>query len=323
MKLTKYRVTDFRSVQDSGWIECDDVTTLVGVNESGKSNLLLALWKLNPAREGTIDILHDMPVSKLSALRTKTSQTPFVSAEFAIDEDSAATISQKLNCKCNEGDIVIVTRFYDGKYSVSFPNGKPAYNEDENDDENVEPESDGFVKKYTSEELKNAVIEELPKFVYYSNYGNLSSKIYLPHVVRWLNGETITGVEINEDQVRTLRVLFDFVNLKPEEILELGKDPKVLAIERTGNRNQTPSAEEIKKAEDDKEQRSILLQSASGELTRKFKEWWQQGEYKFRFEADGDYFRIWVSDKLRPDEVGLELRSTGLQWFLSFYLRNL
>lgn len=320
MKLTKYRVTDFRSVQDSGWIECDDVTTLVGVNESGKSNLLLALWKLNPAREGTIDILHDMPVSKLSALRTKTSQTPFVSAEFAIDEDSAATISQKLNCKCNEGDIVIVTRFYDGKYSVSFPNGKPAYNEDENDDENVEPESDGFVKKYTSEELKNAVIEELPKFVYYSNYGNLSSKIYLPHVVRWLNGETITGVEINEDQVRTLRVLFDFVNLKPEEILELGKDPKVLAIEHTGNRNQTPSAEEIKKAEDDKEQRSILLQSASGELTRKFKEWWQQGEYKFRFEADGDYFRIWVSDKLRPDEVGLELRSTGLQWFLSFYL---
>lgn len=142
----------------------------------------------------------------------------------------------------------------------------------------------------------------------------------MPHVVRWLNGETIPGVEINEDQVRTLRVLFDFVNLKPEEILELGKDPKVLAIERTGNRTPTPSAEEIKKAEDDKEQRSILLQSASGELTRKFKEWWQQGEYKFRFEADGDYFRIWVSDKLRPDEVGLELRSTGLQWFLSFYL---
>ena len=110
--------------------------------------------------------------------------------------------------------------------------------------------------------MKNAVIEELPKFVYYSNYGNLSSKIYLPHVVRWLNGETITGVEINEDQVRTLRVLFDFVNRKPEEILELGKDPKVLAIERTGNRTPTPSAEEIKKAEDDKEQRSIILQSA-------------------------------------------------------------
>lgn len=320
MKLTKYRVTDFRSVQDSGWIECDNVTTLVGVNESGKSNLLLALWKLNPAREGAIDILHDMPVSKLSSLRTKTSDTPFISAEFVIDEDSAAAISQKLNCKCNEGAVVSVTRFYDGKYRICFPDGKPEYNETEDEDGSIESEVEGFVRKYTAEELKNAVVDELPKFVYYSNYGNLSSKIYLPHVVRWLNGESITGVEINEDQVRTLRVLFDFVNLKPEEILELGKDPKVLAVERTGNRNQTPSPDEIKKAEDDKEQRSILLQSASGELTRKFKEWWQQGEYKFRFEADGDYFRIWVSDKLRPDEVGLELRSTGLQWFLSFYL---
>lgn len=320
MKLTKYRVTDFRSIQDSGWIECDNVTTLVGVNESGKSNLLLALWKLNPAREGAIDILHDMPVSKLSSLRTKTAETPFISAEFVIDEDSAAAISQKLNCKCNEGTVVSVMRFYDGKYRINFPDGNPEYNEIDNEDGSIESDEEVVVKKYNVEDLRNAVIEEIPKFVYYSNYGNLSSKIYLPHVVRWLNGETITGVEINEDQVRTLRVLFDFVNLKPEEILELGKDPKVLAIERTGNRNQTPSAEEIKKAEDDKEQRSILLQSASGELTRKFKEWWQQGEYKFRFEADGDYFRIWVSDKLRPDEVGLELRSTGLQWFLSFYL---
>ena len=40
MKLLRYRVTDFRSVEDSGWIDCDDVTTLVGINESGKSNLL-------------------------------------------------------------------------------------------------------------------------------------------------------------------------------------------------------------------------------------------------------------------------------------------
>ena len=68
-------------------------------------------------------------------------------------------------------------------------------------------------------------------------------------------------------------------------------------------------------SENDKEERSILLQSASRNLTTKFADWWKQGEYRFRFEADGDYFRIWVSDEVRKDEVGLELRSTGLQWF--------
>ena len=70
-----------------------------------------------------------------------------------------------------------------------------------------------------------------------------------------------------------------------------------------------------------KKKEVFLLQSASRNLTTKFADWWKQGEYRFRFEADGDYFRNFgVSDEVRKDEVGLELRSTGLQWFLSFYL---
>lgn len=46
MRLLRYRVTNFRSVADSGWLGPDDVTALIGVNESGKSNLLLPLWTL-------------------------------------------------------------------------------------------------------------------------------------------------------------------------------------------------------------------------------------------------------------------------------------
>ena len=111
-------------------------------------------------------------------------------------------------------------------------------------------------------------------------------------------------------------MLFKFVNLEPKEILELGKD----YAEEKRRRGYDPTKEEIDKSDKAKEERSILLQSASTKLTSDFKKWWNQGEYKFRFEADGDYFRIWVSDSKRPAEVSLELRSTGLQWFLSFYL---
>ena len=312
MKLIRYRVTNFRSVKDSGWIDCDDVTTLVGVNESGKSNLLLALWKLNPAREGKIDILHDMPVSELSTLRHKTSEVQFVSAEFMIGKECAEKISTIVGCNCCEGTIVRVSRFYDGKYNIEFPKGLPEVSMKVEDEDNE--------ATYDVQKLYDTVMSEMPKFVYYSNYGNLSSKIYLPNVIKWLNNQTVQGIEVNEDQVRTLRVLFEFVKLDPKEILELGKDPKIIAMERARNTSTNPTAAEIQKAENDKEQRSILLQSASGSLTKQFKEWWKQGEYKFRFEADGDYFRIWVSDNVRTEEVGLELRSTGLQWFLSFYL---
>ena len=66
MKLVQFRVRNFKSVQDSGVIKCENITNLIGVNEAGKSNLLLALWKLNPARNGEIIFTSDMPVEKLA-----------------------------------------------------------------------------------------------------------------------------------------------------------------------------------------------------------------------------------------------------------------
>lgn len=310
MKLLKYRVLNFRSVEDSGWIECDDVTTLVGINESGKSNLLLALWKLNPARGGEIDILHDMPVSELSELRKKPEDVPFITAIFEV-EGEATSISEQTGYEIDEGFVFSVTRYYNGCRRYEYISSQPELIE------TTDPNGDGDDEKENLIKLPDCLAKEMPKFVYYSNYGNLSSKIYLPHAVKWLNGESVTGITIREDQVRTLRVLFDFVDLNPKEILELGADPK---SKQNARPNEGITEADIKKSQDNKEQRSILLQSASAKLTRQFKEWWKQGEYTFRLEADGDYFSILVSDSLRADEVDLELRSTGLQWFLSFYL---
>lgn len=324
MILKRYKVENFRSVKDSGWIDCDSVTTLVGINEAGKSNLLLALWKLNPAREGRIDILHDMPVSQLSTFRKKAEQIKFITAEFVLDEKDITQIESEVECSLQGDTIVVVSRYYDGSYIFEFASGEPISTKMEPEEEEIEEEETGENKTtipYDKNELEKTILNQLPKFVYYSNYGNLSSKIYLPNVIKWLNGKTVDGIDANEEQIRTLRVLFEFVKLEPKEILELGKDPKEMARARTGNYGDNqPTIQEIKKAEDDKEERSILLQSASGDLTKKFREWWRQGEYKFRFEADGDYFRVWVSDSIRTDEVALELRSTGLQWFISFYL---
>ena len=319
MRLLKYKVTNFRSIKDSGWINCDDVTTLVGINEAGKSNLLLALWKLNPAFGGKIDILHDMPVDQLAELREKTEKTSFIQAEFQVSEETTNNIGSEVGCNMSSVSTITVSRYYNGSYEIDFNGITPATTLTENVKEENEDglEIDKEVPlEYDHNDLIDSIVKHMPKFVYYSNYGNLSTRIYLPNVVKWLKGESVPGIDVNEDQVRTLRVLFNFVNLQPNEILELGKD---YAAERRKN-GYNPTEEEIEKADKSKEERSILLQSASSKLTKNFKEWWNQGEYKFRFEADGDYFRIWVSDSKRPAEVSLEQRSTGLQWFLSFYL---
>lgn len=49
MELKSFRVTNFRSINDSGEIDVSRITALLGRNESGKSNILRALHSLNPA----------------------------------------------------------------------------------------------------------------------------------------------------------------------------------------------------------------------------------------------------------------------------------
>ncbi|MCL6251690.1 ATP-binding protein, partial [Altererythrobacter sp. KTW20L] len=159
--------------------------------------------------------------------------------------------------------------------------------------------------------IQDLIAENLPKFVYYSNYGNLDSEIYLPHVVQNLKRDDLGAREAAK--ARTLRVLFNFVTLQPKEILELGQDFPMAE-------GRTPTQEEIAEIATKKRDRTILLNSAATMLTKRFGEWWKQGDYIFEFQADGDHFRIWVSDAKRPEKVELEDRSTGLQWFLSFYL---
>lgn len=54
MKLKKFRVSQFRNVHDSGWVDLEKTTALVGRNESGKTNLLTALGALGLSGTGAI-----------------------------------------------------------------------------------------------------------------------------------------------------------------------------------------------------------------------------------------------------------------------------
>ncbi len=318
MKLKKFRVTHFRSVMDSGWINCDDVTTLIGINESGKSNILLALWKLKPARGGEIDHLHDLPVTELSKYDKHLEQVSFIEAVFLLD-NSAINLRDKVNIDFSEEDEFCIERYYNGKYSWKFTNEEIQKRIEELEKNHIDAEEQNSNPDLETKGIFQIIFDEIPAFVYYSNYGNLASKIYLPHAIRWIRGEQIEGIDTNENQLLTIKVLFDYVGLEPEEILEYGHNATDIA-RNCRRRNDVPTTEDIDFARDAKEKRALLLQSAGTKLTKDFREWWKQGEYQFRFQADGDYFQIWVSDSRRPEEVDLELRSTGLQWFLSFYL---
>jgi energy-coupling factor transporter ATP-binding protein EcfA2 len=63
MKLKSARITDFRSIRNSNKFDVTDVTGLVGKNESGKTAILQALYRLNPIvpEHGKFDVTDDYP----------------------------------------------------------------------------------------------------------------------------------------------------------------------------------------------------------------------------------------------------------------------
>ena len=75
MKITKVRITEFQSIQDSTEFNVGDVTCLVGKNAAGKTALLKALYRLNPVIESqstfdiTIGSLHCDCASEFSNAR--------------------------------------------------------------------------------------------------------------------------------------------------------------------------------------------------------------------------------------------------------------
>ena len=95
MELQSFRVKNFRSITDSGDIELSHVTALLGRNESGKSNLLLALRTLNPA-EGfkALNPTKDFPRHR--RLTECTDDTEVVSSYWKLTTDEQKELAEIL-----------------------------------------------------------------------------------------------------------------------------------------------------------------------------------------------------------------------------------
>ena len=161
------------------------------------------------------------------------------------------------------------------------------------------------------QQLDEAIEGELPVFIYFENYGILDSAVYLTRFLEYL------AAEPEEPRVRTINAMFKHVQLTAQEISDLGREE----AEEAKAEGQPVTLEIIERDQERKELRSVKLNSASLDISKKFSQWFGQRRHKIRYQADGPYFRIWVSDDRRPDvDIELESRSKGFQWFFSFYL---
>lgn len=386
----RFRVTNYRNIDDSDWIPLERVTVFVGRNESGKTTLLKALHKFNPATKEPYNPQREFPRDRFTRDFKKGNDWPVCAVEFELSTAYRTTLKATLGTEIPSK--AVCTRYYDGSLKISYNTAvsddpvlsadfvkaldifskaarrlaTPTPEQEEQtqqlrtslaswatakkeaigdlqdlknpagvtllktvrDESNARsnPQTADIVESLQEtietllqraqteplpERLDAAIKEALPVFIYFENYGILDSAVYLPRFIDDLARSP------NEPRVRTINAMFKHVGLEAKTITELGREDAAEA-KRTGQ----PITEEIiRRDQDRKELRAVKTNSASLDITRRFSEWFHQRRHSIRYHADGDYFRIWISDDRRPGvEIELESRSKGFQWFFSFYM---
>ena len=291
MKLTAFRVQNFRSFIDSGWINCQDVVAIAGVNEAGKSNLLKALWKLKPAFRADNKIVNaDLPLDKVDEIMDSQVLPNFISAKFKLRPLDKEQIHKKFP-DVPLFDTVEVSRSLSGQYTVKIPAKVP----------------DKDAKK-----LSDFIIKIMPGFIYYSNYGNLDSNIYLPQMLDKFNKSGVNA--ISKSKRRTIKLLLMYIGITPEMLV---CDSPIL--ENASKKTIKLTSAQLQELTKTKERYAKLFEEAGARLSREFNQWWRQGKYKFEFAFDNGNLTIFVTDN-EGVRAPLDARSVGIQWFLSFFL---
>lgn len=121
IKLNEFRVQNFRCIDDTNWINVEDITALVGVNESGKTALLHALCTLNPGSgELDIDYIRDFPRKRLTSEYNE--DCLIAEGRFLIPNEylKKKGIVQKFKTLPEDDLFLVLSRRYDKKLYYEF-----------------------------------------------------------------------------------------------------------------------------------------------------------------------------------------------------------
>ena len=121
MELKSVRIQNYRSIDDSGVVPIEEITCLVGKNESGKTAFLHALHMLNPLNpiRGKVrfDDVMDFPSRRFSAYRKVREESPadVVTAVFQLTDTELKIIEEDLGAGVLKSREITVAKGYDGR----------------------------------------------------------------------------------------------------------------------------------------------------------------------------------------------------------------
>jgi hypothetical protein len=125
MRMVGFQVTNYRSVIDSRWIKIDDLTVLVGKNESGKTSLSRALHKFKPFIAEDYDIDREWPRGHR---QTRSRDVVVCSVGFVLESSDHRTLGQQIGRATGLDGEFVIRKTYGGNYVLDLdPNRFPNY----------------------------------------------------------------------------------------------------------------------------------------------------------------------------------------------------
>ena len=335
MKLVRARVTDFKSIDDSGWVDIDAVTSMVGKNESGKTAFLGALKRLNPVDGDQEFELKDFPRKGYVKYRRRHQAEPATAVEAVMTLSDAE--SKEFAAQVGDGvmlsDEISVSKNYKNELAWDFELDESAMVRHLLESAELPPEianhagSAGSVNELLrtlealdvkpvsvgklitaiyerfSERAPKDIVEDilysmLPKFVYFDEYSTMHGRISIQDMLK--------RVEAGEDLSESDRTFMSLLELVGADLDDL--------------QNQTNY--EYMKAE---------LESASISISDEMFEYWAQNK-QLRVEFDlsaadpndlpplneGTILHVRIWNNRHRVSVPFDDRSKGFVWFFSF-----
>ncbi|MFV8578029.1 ATP-dependent nuclease, partial [Ralstonia pseudosolanacearum] len=338
MKVTAFRIQNYRSIEDTGWcpLSRDGVTVLVGQNESGKTSILDALSITFSSRTMTED--------------DKRAGAPFPTISMKI-ECPFSELEERL-AKFQPGQVQEVKKYWNakgGRAEIIF-----IFSDGENKEKREfdleyvlgDDEIKGIIDRAAVRESKE--FPSVPAQIDSEGQGSSTSAVVeggdstipplaLPPVKPEFEILTVERLEETLWDVAPFFAVFDAkTGLLPNEseVNDLSV-PVGPGAEAAANYLRVAGVNLKDVLSKDRRNRESILARANAKITQEFNSFWSQkigGEAKLTLRCDIEYYStskegkagrphlvFWINDghtQLYPKQ-----RSEGVRWFVSFFLQ--
>lgn len=335
MKLLSVQILSYKCIHDTTEFSMDDITCLVGKNESGKTAILQALSKLKPvvASEGMFNEL-EFPRMTFYDFLDADRPNGVIKTKWELSDSEAKALISIVGEGCLSSRVVTLQKGYDNETVWGTDNildytkiaswliaTSPLYEEERKElgecgtttemlkklRENGSPsENHAAFLSALNERFPNggakATVEAklnqwLPTFLYFGNYDLMQGRVALAEFRRRKSSDQLQMSD------RIFEALLEMAGTTIDEISGISSSEKLIA----------------------------KLEAVSNRMTRQIFEYWSQNKHlsiDFRFDTgrpddtppfnSGEIFQTRIKNQRHGATVAFDERSTGFVWFFSF-----